>query len=100
MKYTILLLLLLPFVSSAQTAKRDTVARRDTIEGVVVYTGHSNLRYIAKGNYHTYTCRATQIRTDTGIISIHTDLGYIDLKKNYQFIPLNNLQPAKLNRKP
>ena len=87
-------LMVLSFTGSAQTPKRDT------IKGVVVYTGYSDVRYIAKGNYHTYTVEGTAIRTDTGIISILTEFGYIDLRKNYDFIPLNKLQPAHLKSKP
>ncbi len=92
-KYTFLLLAL-PAFCFAQSGKRDT------IKGVVVYTGHSNLRNLPQGNYHTYTLEATEIRTDTGVISIQTETGYIDLKRNYQFIPMNKLQPARLKGKP
>ena len=93
-KYFFITLASLPLFCEAQSV------RRDTIQGVVVYTGHSNLRYIANGNYHTYTVAATEIKTDTGVISIHTEYGYLDLKKNYQFIPMNKLQPAHLKSKP
>ena len=90
----LLFLLLTAFASHAQSAKIDT------IQGVVVYTGHANLRFIAKGNYHTYTAEAIEIRTDTGIISIKTEFGYLDLKRNYQFYPLSKVQPAHLKGKP
>ncbi len=92
-KYTFLLLAF-PALCFAQSAKRDT------IKGVVVYTGHSNLRNLPQGNYHTYTVEATEIRTDTGVISIQTEGGYLDLKKDYRFIPMNRVQPARLKSKP
>jgi hypothetical protein len=90
----IILLAALPLTSVAQSAKRDT------IKGVVVYTGHSNLRNLPQGNYHTYTVEATEIRTDTGVISIQTEGGYLDLKKDYRFIPMNRVQSARLKSKP
>ena len=95
MKNCIFILLLpVSFLSGAQSMKTDT------IKGVVVYTGQSNLRFIAKGNYHTYTTEATEIRSETGVISIKTEFGYLDLKKNYQFYPLNKIQLAHLKGKP
>ncbi len=92
--YPFVLLALTPAICKAQSMKRDTIS------GVVVYTGHSDARHIAKGNFHTYTTAATAIRTDTGYISIRTEFGYIDLGKNYEFIPMGNLQPARLKRTP
>ena len=85
-----LLLLFIATVSYAQSSKPDTV------QGVVVYTGYADLRFVAKGDFHTYTVRATQVKSDTGIIYVKTEFGYLDLKKNYQFIPMNKLQPAHL----
>lgn len=94
MKHLIIYLLALtPALCQAQTPKLDT------IKGVVVYTAPSDLIHISKGDYHTYTVEAIEIKTDTGIVSIHTDLGYVDLKKNYQFIPMDKLQPARLRKK-
>jgi hypothetical protein len=95
MKSSILIsLLLASWLSFAQTIKTDT------IKGVVVYTGYSNLRFIAKGNFHTYTAEATEVKADTGVVYIKTEFGYLDLKKNYQFYPLNKVQPAHLKGKP
>jgi hypothetical protein len=88
------LLALLPFTVGAQSAKTDTV------DGVVIYTARTDLAHITGGDFHTYTIRATEIKTDTGIISIRTQFGYIDLRKQYQFIPMSNLQPARLKNKP
>ena len=88
------LLITLPVFCKAQKAKTDTV------QGVVVYTAPSDLIHISKGNYHTYTVEATEIIADTGVVSIRTELGYLDLKKNYQFIPMNKLQPSRLKKKP
>ncbi len=87
-------LFLFPCICYAQKAKTDT------IPGVVIYTAPSDLIHISKGNYHTYSVEAVAIAADTGIISIHTELGYLDLKKNYQFIPMNKLQPSRLKKKP
>ena len=89
-----MLLLFTALLSGAQTIKTDT------IKGVVVYTGYSNLRFIAKGNFHTYTAEATEVKADTGVVYIKTEFGYLDLKKNYQFYPLNKVQPAHLKGKP
>lgn len=95
MKRSILpLLLFLSLVSLGQKPKTDTIL------GVVVYTAPADLIHISKGNYHTYTVEATEVVADTGVISIRTDLGYIDLRRNYQFIPMNKLQPARLKKKP
>ena len=94
MRIFFLLLLAIPFPGKSQNAKIDTV------QVVVVYTAHSDIDRIVKGDYHTYTLKATEIKADTGIISIHTEFGYLDLKKNYEFIPMNKLQPARLKSKP
>jgi hypothetical protein len=93
-KAILLFLLLIPVLAYSQAAKTDT------IEGVVTYVAPSDLIHISKGDYYTYTVRATEVRSDTGVISIHTNLGYLDLRKNYQFIPMNKLQPARLKQKP
>ncbi len=93
-KYFLIVLVFISCLSNAQSLKTDT------IQGVVVYTGHSNLPYVGKGNYHTYTIEATEVRTDTGVIYIKTEFGYLDLKKNYQFFPMNKLQPAHLRKEP
>ena len=104
MKIRVLILLLLPVLCTAQTAEKidsiKAIKKTDTIQGVVVYTGYADLDHLAKGDFHTYTVRATGIKADGNIISIHTDLGYIDLKKNYEFIPINKLQSARLKSKP
>jgi hypothetical protein len=89
----VFLVMMMPFLCIAQKAKTDTV------QGVVVYTSHSDL-ILSRGNYHTYTVEATEVIADTGVVSIHTELGYLDLKKNYQFIPMNKLQPSRLKKKP
>lgn len=81
------------------TCKGQT-AKTDTIKGVVIYTAPSDLVHISKGDYHTYTVEAIQIKTDTGIIAIRTEFGFLDLDKNYQFIPKNKLQPKRLKSKP
>jgi hypothetical protein len=108
-KYACLMLPLLVYgISKAQTIKTNTpviktdtvLHKTDTVEGVVVYTGHSDLRYIAKGNFHTYTVGATEVISDTGVVSIRTEFGYLDLKRNYVFYPLNKVQPARLKKKP
>jgi hypothetical protein len=93
-KYLFSFFILLPAVCNAQTKKTDTV------KGVVIYSAPSNLRFISQGNYHTYTLEATLLRADTGIISIQTEYGYLDLTKNYEFIPMSKLQPARLKSKP
>lgn len=102
MKYIPLVsLLALPAIGQAQAAKKDSVVyKMDTLEGVVVYVGYSDLRYIAKGNFHQYTVGATEVKCDTGIVSIRTEFGYLDLKKNYLFYPMDKVQPARLKRKP
>jgi hypothetical protein len=74
--------------------------KTDTVKGVVIYTAPTHAVHIFKNNYHTYTEEAKLIKTDTGIIGIKTQFGYLDLKKNYQFIPLDQLQPAQLKSKP
>jgi hypothetical protein len=86
--------MLMSYISMGQKAKTDT------IQGIVVYTAHSNIRFISQGDYHTYTVAATEIKTDTGVISIRTEDGYLDLKKNYSFVPIDKLQPAKLKSRP
>lgn len=88
------------FADKKSVLTAETIKKADTVQGVVVYTGYADFDHIAKGDYHTYTVRAIEIKTDTTVISIHTELGYIDLKKNYEFIPMNKLQPAKLKSKP
>lgn len=108
--FFVLFLLSAPLFADAQSANTDSMStiktemtpamKTDTIRGVVVYTGHANLRFIAKGNYHTYTAEATEVRCDTGIIYIKTEFGYLDLKRNYQFYPMNKVQPAHLKGKP
>ena len=93
MKKHLLVLLFIPALCNAQKVKTDT------IEGVVIYTAPSDIIHLSKG-YNTYTVKATEIKADTGVLSIRTELGYLDLKKNYQFIPLNKLQPVRLKQKP
>ena len=105
----LLLSVFVSFACHAQDVKTDTIskaiadttlkAKVDTIQGVVVYTAASDLIHISKGDYHTYTVEAVALKTDTGFISIRTELGYLDLKKNYQFIPMNKLQPSRLKKK-
>lgn len=95
MKITFVILCMsISMAVQAQTAKTDTV------EGVVIYSARSDLAHITGGEYHTFTVKATEIKADTGIISIRTQFGYIDLKRHYQFIPMDKLQPAKLKSKP
>lgn len=88
----------------AQKASADsmgiTKVKADTILGVAVYTAPTHALHIFRNNFHTYTEEAKLIKTDTGIIGIKTQYGYLDLSKNYQFIPLNKLQPVKLKGKP
>ena len=89
MKIAILLIL----VATTVICKAQSTAKRDTIQGIAIYSAPYNL---SNGIYHTHTA----IKTDTGIISIRTELGYLDLRKDYQFVPLNKLQPSKLKSKP
>lgn len=93
MKIAILLIL----VATTVICKAQSTAKRDTIQGIAIYSAPYNL---SNGIYHTHTVAATAIKTDTGIISIRTELGYLDLRKDYQFVPLNKLQPSKLKSKP
>jgi hypothetical protein len=94
-------IILLAFTIIATTlCKAQTTAKPDTIRGVAIYTAPYNIGNMSNGVYHTLTVAATEIKTDTGIISIRTELGYLDLKKDYRFIPINKLQPSKLKSKP
>ncbi len=97
MKIAILLILM---AATTVTCHAQSTAKRDTIQGIAIYTAPYNFANMSNGIYHTHTVAATEIKTDTGIISIRTELGYLDLRKDYQFVPLSKLQPAKLKSKP
>ncbi len=101
MKILIIFPLLFSFIFCfGQKAKPKYIPKNDTIAGVVIYTAESDVLNISKYKYQTYTVPATEIMSDTGVISIHTATGYIDLKKNYEFVPFRNLQPKRLRRNP
>ncbi len=105
-KYATIASLIFSLNVSAQSIQTDSSAsaivkpKIDTVKGVVIYTAPTHAVHIFKNNYHTYTEEAQMIKTDTGIIGIKTQFGYLDLKKNYQFTTLDKLQPVKLKGKP
>lgn len=91
------------FAASAQAQTTDTTSTGDKVRGVVIYLEPSavfdNVQFGKIGEEEYREIRYTAIMTkDEQGVHIQTAYGWIDVTKQYTFIPFSNMQKPHLSK--